>query len=72
LCSHTTALLPALYKASKETPNHYTFTLKMATAMFVETLDDSEHSTRLTPESQSYTLNSSREIQRTGNSIILP
>jgi hypothetical protein len=48
-----------------KTPNLYTFTLKMANAMLVETLDNSEHSTRLIPESQSYTLNSSCENQRT-------
>jgi hypothetical protein len=38
-----------------KTTNHYTFTLKMATAMFVETLDNSEHSMRLKAESRSYT-----------------
>jgi hypothetical protein len=37
------------------TPNHYTFTLKMATAMFAETLDNFQYSTRLNPESRSYT-----------------
>jgi hypothetical protein len=31
-------LLPAIYKASKKTPNHYIFTLKKAAVMFVETL----------------------------------
>jgi hypothetical protein len=37
-------------------------TLKMATTMFVEPLDKFEHSTRLIPESLSFTLNnSSRE-----------
>jgi hypothetical protein len=34
----------------------YAFTLKMATAMFAETLDNSQHSTRLNPECRSYTL----------------
>jgi hypothetical protein len=34
---------------------HYTFTLKMATAMFAETLFNTQHSTRLTPDSKSYT-----------------
>jgi hypothetical protein len=29
--------------------------LKVATGMFAETLDNTQHSTRLTPESQSYT-----------------
>jgi hypothetical protein len=32
-----------------------TFTLKMATVMFTETVDNSQHSTRLIPESRSYT-----------------
>jgi hypothetical protein len=31
------------------------FTLKMATAMFAETLDNSQHLIRLNSESQSYT-----------------
>jgi hypothetical protein len=34
-------------------PNDYTFVLKMATAVFAETLDNSQHSTRLIPESPS-------------------
>jgi hypothetical protein len=34
----------------------YTFTLKMATKMFVETLENLQHSTRRIPESRSYTL----------------
>jgi hypothetical protein len=38
-----------------KTPNHYTFTLKVATEMFAKTLDRSQHSTRLIPKSQSYT-----------------
>jgi hypothetical protein len=42
-------LRPALYKTYRTRP-HYTFTLKMATAMFVETLVKTQHSTRLTPE----------------------
>jgi hypothetical protein len=37
--------------------NHYTFTLKMASAMFAETLDDFKHSTWLIPEIQCFTLN---------------
>jgi hypothetical protein len=37
-------------------PNHYTFTLKMATAMFAETLDNFQHSTRLIPEGRSCTI----------------
>jgi hypothetical protein len=44
-----------------KTPNHYTFTLKMVTAMFGETLDNSQHSTQLIPERRTYTLNTSRE-----------
>jgi hypothetical protein len=34
-------------------PNWYTFTLKMVTAMFVQTLDNTKNSTRLNPESRS-------------------
>jgi hypothetical protein len=34
---------------------------KMATAMFAETMDNTQHSTWLTPKSQSYTLNSRHE-----------
>jgi hypothetical protein len=34
-------------------PNHYTFTLKIATTLFAETLDSSQHSTRFNPESRS-------------------
>jgi hypothetical protein len=48
-------LLPALYKASKNMPNYYRFTLKMVNAMFVKMLDNSQHLTQLTPESQNYT-----------------
>jgi hypothetical protein len=40
---------------------HYIPTLKMATAMFAETLVNIKHSTWLSPEGRSYTLNSSRE-----------
>jgi hypothetical protein len=49
---------------AKKTPNRYIFTLKMATAMFTETLNNFQHSTRLNPESRSCTLNSSRENLR--------
>jgi hypothetical protein len=42
-------------------PNHYTFTLKMATAVFAEMFDNSRHLTWLIPESQSYMLNSSHK-----------
>jgi hypothetical protein len=34
-----------------KTPNHYIFTLKMTATMFDETLDNSQHSTQLIPES---------------------
>jgi hypothetical protein len=44
-----------------KTSHPTTFTLKMATAMFAEMLDNSQHSMQLIPESRSYTLNSSRE-----------
>jgi uncharacterized protein YbaP (TraB family) len=37
------------------------FTLKMATGVFVETLDNSKHSTRLIPESRSFTMNTGSE-----------
>jgi hypothetical protein len=40
-------------------------TLKMATAMLAERLHNYQHSTRPKPESQSFTLNSSRENLRT-------
>jgi hypothetical protein len=38
-----------------KTPIHYIFTLKMATAMFAETLDNFQHSKRLIPDSRSCT-----------------
>jgi hypothetical protein len=38
-----------------KTPNHYRFTLKMATAMSAETMDNFQHSTQLIPESRSCT-----------------
>jgi hypothetical protein len=34
-----------------KTPNHFMFTLKMAAAKFAETLDNSQHLTRLILES---------------------
>jgi L-2-hydroxyglutarate oxidase LhgO len=37
--------------------NHYTFTLKMATLMFAETFDNSQHLKQLNPKNQRYTLN---------------
>jgi hypothetical protein len=45
-----------LYTRLPKTPNQYTFTLKMATVMFAETLDNLQHSTRLVPENISHTL----------------
>jgi hypothetical protein len=56
--NQTRHLLTALYKAAKKTPNHYILTLKTATRMFTETLYNSQHSTRLIPESRSCTLGS--------------
>jgi hypothetical protein len=44
-----TYFLPSLWLL--KTPNHYVFTLKMAVAMFAETLDNFQHSTLLIPES---------------------
>jgi hypothetical protein len=42
----------------------------MATAMFAEMLDNSQHSTRLIPESRSFTMNSSRENLRTRTTLL--
>jgi hypothetical protein len=47
-----------------KTLKQYTFTLKMSSAVLSETLDNSQHSKRLIPESRSYTLSSSRENLR--------
>jgi hypothetical protein len=44
-------LLPALHRLSKA-PNHYIFTLKMATAVLAGTSDNIQHLTRLIPESR--------------------
>jgi hypothetical protein len=55
-----------LYIRLPKTPNHYIFTLKMATEMFVETVGNFQHSTWLIPESWSCALNSSRENLRAG------
>jgi hypothetical protein len=49
-------------------PQH-TFTMKMATAKFAETLDNSKHSTRLIPESQSCTANFPLTTYKDLNSI---
>jgi hypothetical protein len=46
-------------------------TLKMASAIFAETLDNSQHSTRLIPDSQSCTMDSSCENLRTRTLIQL-
>jgi hypothetical protein len=46
-------------------PKQHIVTLKMATAMFSETLDNYQHLTWLTPESRSCTLISSCENSRT-------
>jgi hypothetical protein len=43
------------HQGGANSPNHYMFTLKMATAMFAETLDNTQHSTRLNPNSRGYT-----------------
>jgi hypothetical protein len=40
----------------RKTPNHYALTMKMAISMFAETLNNSQHSTLLNPESRRYTL----------------
>jgi hypothetical protein len=45
--------------------SQYIFTLKMATEMFAETLENFKNSTRLIPESRSCTLNSTNENVRT-------
>jgi hypothetical protein len=42
-----------LYIRLPKTLNQYKLSLKMATEMFVETLDSLQHSTRLIPENQS-------------------
>jgi hypothetical protein len=44
------------YIRLQKAPNQFTFTLKMAAIMCAEKLDNSQHSTRLNPESPSYTL----------------
>jgi hypothetical protein len=49
--------MPELHKALK-TLNHYVFTLKMATAMFDETLNNSQHSTLAVAQIRRCTLNS--------------
>jgi hypothetical protein len=61
----STYFLP--YIRLPKTPSHHKFTLKMATAMFAETLDTFQHSTRLFPESRSCALNSSRENLKAKN-----
>jgi hypothetical protein len=51
----TRQLLPALYKDFRNS-QLYTLALKMATAMFAETLDNIQLLTRLIPESRSCTI----------------
>jgi hypothetical protein len=52
------------YISLLKTPNQYIFTLKMATAMFVETLDNFQHSSRLIPESRRCTALSILQVSR--------
>jgi hypothetical protein len=40
----------SLWLRLPKTSNHYVLILKVETAMFAETLDNSQHSTRLIPE----------------------
>jgi hypothetical protein len=47
------------YVRLPKTPILHTFTLKIVTAMFAETSDNYQRSTRPIPENRSYTLNSS-------------
>jgi hypothetical protein len=42
----------------------------MATAMFAEMLNKSQHKMRLIPESRSYTLNSNRKNRRTSINVL--
>jgi hypothetical protein len=46
---HATYCLP--YIRLPKMPNHYSFTMKMATAVFAKMLDNSQHLMQLTPES---------------------
>jgi hypothetical protein len=52
-------------------PNHYIFTLKMATAMSAGMLDNFHHLMLLIPKSRSCTLNSSHENLRTRIAFLL-
>jgi hypothetical protein len=47
------------------------FRIKMATAMFSETLQNYQHSTRLIPESQSCASNSNRENVRISKILVV-
>jgi hypothetical protein len=58
-----------VYRVLVKRPN--TYSLKMATAMFAETLENPQHSTRLIPESRTGTFNPSREILRTRSTSCL-
>jgi hypothetical protein len=46
----STYCLPYLRKSAK-TSSHYIFTLKMATAVFAEMIDNFQHSTQFIPKS---------------------
>jgi hypothetical protein len=58
-----------LYIRLPKSPIHYTFTLKMANAVFAKTLDNSQHLMQLNTKSQSYTLNYSSKNLRTRNRL---
>jgi hypothetical protein len=55
-CHIPLATYHLLYTRPPRTPNQYTYTLKMATAMSAETLDKLQHSTWLIPENRSHAL----------------
>jgi hypothetical protein len=48
---HQTQLATCCLSRLSGTPKHYIFTLKMATEIFAETLDSSQHLTQLIPKS---------------------
>jgi hypothetical protein len=60
-----------IYIRASKSPPQKTFKLKMATAVFSETLENLQHSTWLIPESQSYTSNSSHENLRARTANII-
>jgi hypothetical protein len=55
----------------RKTLNDYVFTLKITTAMFAETVDNSQHSTPPIHEGRNCTLNSGREDLRTLTEVCL-